>query len=584
MAMAPFLLALAGLLLLSCSAARRSSAPFEQLAQEFVYESLANSPVAATQAGYHQHAGRRLDAELDDFSPAAIERQRRWLRDMRLRLARVAAGGRLDPEQRVDYDILQDQIALALLEWDEIQGWRHNPTLYVELVGSALYVPFVLEYADKEVRYSHIIQRLQAIPRLAAQARSNLISAPELWTHVAMEENQGNLSLIDTLLRQACPSPQRPAFDAAAGPALRALQDLNQFFKDTLSRRPADWRLGPQRYAQKFRFASATDQSPPQILAAAEAEMERTRREMDRLARRLLGQPSDSGNGDPHAAIRQALDQIARRHATPQTYFQAAQSDLEEARAFVRQKDLLTLPSHDNLKVIETPEFMRGIYSVGGFSSAPPLEPHLGAFYWLTPIPADWPAERVESKLREYNFYALKLLTIHEAMPGHYVQLEYANQVQPPLRRIIRSLFGNGPYIEGWAVYATELMLDQGYLNHSPELRLTFLKQQLRVFANAILDVRLHTLGMTDEQALRLMMQDAFQEREEAEGKLQRAKLSSAQLPTYFVGWRDWHRLRARVQEIEGSNFNLKQFHERALRAGAVPLPALCRLLTGQPL
>jgi uncharacterized protein (DUF885 family) len=278
------------------------------------------------------------------------------------------------------------------------------------------------------------------------------------------------------------------------------------------------------------------------------------------------------------------LADISKRHATPETYFTDARRDLEEARAFVRQKDLLTLPARDNLQVIETPEFMRGIYAVGGFNSAPPLQPELGAFYWITPIPKDWPADRVESKLREYNYYGLKLLTIHEAIPGHYVQLEYANDVQPQPRRILRSVFGNGPYVEGWAVYATELMLDEGYLDHSPELRLTFLKQQLRMIANTILDVRLQTMGMSDQEALDLMIRDCFQEREEATAKLRRAKLSSAQLPTYFIGWRDWHRLRRHYLQVKGENTPLKDFHERALRAGAVPLPVLARLLTGKPL
>jgi uncharacterized protein (DUF885 family) len=178
----------------------------------------------------------------------------------------------------------------------------------------------------------------------------------------------------------------------------------------------------------------------------------------------------------------------------------------------------------------------------------------------------------------------LKLLTIHEAMPGHYVQLEYANDIQPQLRRHLRAVFGNGAYVEGWAVYATEMMLDEGYLNHSPQLRLTFLKQQLRVLANAILDVRLQTMGMTDQEALDLMIIQGFQEREEATAKLRRAKLSSTQLPTYFVGWRDWLRLRERYRLEQGNGAQLKTFHEMALKAGALPLPVLARLLTGKPL
>jgi uncharacterized protein (DUF885 family) len=229
--------------------------------------------------------------------------------------------------------------------------------------------------------------------------------------------------------------------------------------------------------------------------------------------------------------------------------------------------------------VIDTPEFMRGIYSVGGFNAAPPLQPELGAFYWITPIPKSWSKDRIESKLREYNNYGLQQLTIHEAMPGHYVQLEYANDVQPKSRRLLRNIFGNGPYIEGWAVYAQQLMTDQGYLDNSPGMRLTLGKQLLRVLANTILDVRLQTMGMTDQEALDLMIKDTYQEKEEATAKLQRAQLSSCQLPTYFAGWKGWLQVREHYQQKQGANFSLKDFHERALKESAVPLTTLDRLL-----
>jgi len=234
--------------------------------------------------------------------------------------------------------------------------------------------------------------------------------------------------------------------------------------------------------------------------------------------------------------------------------------------------------------VIPTPVFQRGIYGVGGFSPAPVLEPQLGAFYWITPIPPDWPKPRVDSKLREYNFYNLKLLTIHEAMPGHYVQLEFANAIEPKTRRVLRSIDGNNPYVEGWAQYITQVMLDEGFLDNSPELRLTLLKQELRVDANAIMDIRLQTNRMTDDEAMALMEKDTFQEHEEAVAKMQRAKLSSTQLPTYFVGWRDWLRVRESVRQSKGGAFSLHDFHDAALKEGAVPLPVLGRLLTGKTL
>jgi uncharacterized protein (DUF885 family) len=256
-----------------------------------------------------------------------------------------------------------------------------------------------------------------------------------------------------------------------------------------------------------------------------------------------------------------------------------ARKTLDEARAFVQQKNLLTLPGRSNLQVIPTPEFMRGIYAVGGFNPAPPLEPQLGAFYWVTPIPADWAADRVESKLREYNFYKLKLLTIHEAMPGHYVQFEYANSVEPKTRRLLRSIFGNGPYIEGWAQYITQQMLDAGFLDHSPELALTFAKEELRVLGNIILDVRLQMLNMTDAEAMELMTKQTFQEKEEATAKLQRAKLSSAQLPMYYVGWRAWTQLAGQQRQQKGASFNPQAFHDAALKEGAVPVGMLQGLI-----
>jgi uncharacterized protein (DUF885 family) len=335
----------------------------------------------------------------------------------------------------------------------------------------------------------------------------------------------------------------------------------------------------------------ATDLSVDQVLARAETDLEAVRARMFELALPLHtrwfpdrgGHASLPANERQQKVVAETLARIADRHTTREDYMPDARRALDEARAFVKTKDLLTLPPRDNLQVIDTPEFMRGIYAVGGFASAPALEPQLGAFYWVTPIPATWPAERVESKLREYNFYKLKLLTIHEAMPGHYVQQEVANNIQPEYRRVLRAVFGNGPYVEGWGQYSTQVMLDAGFLDNAPELRLTFQKEELRVLANAILDIRLHTRGMSDEDAMTLMERTTFQEREEAAAKLQRAKLSSCQLPTYNVGWRDWLRVREAWQAANPGR-PLKAFHDAALAEGAVPLPTLARLLTGKDL
>ena len=570
--------------LMGCST-RKTPGDFPALVEEFVYGSLALAPSSATSAGYRRHQGASLDEQLDDWSEAGVERARRFYRDINVRLDRIDVAT-LSPEDQADHAVMKDAVSLALLELDTIQEWRHKPTFYVELLGNALFTPFVLEYAPKPQRYRAITARLEKLPALLEQAKKNLADSPEIWITVAQEENDGNIGLIDGALREGAPADMRPRYDQAAASAVAALRAFNEFLKNDLAKRPADWRLGMDSYVRKFHHALGTDTKPAELLAQAEGELKSVRKQMWDLALPLHHKlyPSHKDPVDLNLIVGETLAKIGERHSTPANYFTDARRDLAETREFLKRKTLLALPPRDNLQVIETPEFMRGIYSVGGFNPAPALEPQLGAFYWLTPIPQNWPKERVESKLREYNFYALKLLTIHEAMPGHYVQLEYANQVQPAGRRLLRSVFGNGPYVEGLAVYVTETMLDEGYLDGSVELRLTFLKQQLRMIANTILDIRLQTMNMTDQEALDLMTRQCFQEKEEAEGKLRRAKLSSTQLPTYYAGWRDWRRLRAHYQRQKGAAFSLAEFHERMLKPGSLPVGVLARLTTGSPL
>jgi uncharacterized protein (DUF885 family) len=552
------------LLLGSCSSRPNPAMDFEKLTQDFIYGSLALSPVSATATGYHVHNGVPLDELLDDYSAGGLDQQRAFYQDFQMRIAALDAT-KLDKEQRVDLDIIKNNIDLGLLELDTIQSYKHNPTIYVELAGNALFTPYMLNYAPIEKRFDQIIKRLERLPALFDQAKASLLDAPEVWNRVAREENDGNIGLIDKTLRDAAPESRKAAYGQAADKALGAVRDFNAFLKDKLSAHTSDWRLGKEKYARKFALVLASGRTPEDLLTAAESDLKTVRAQMAKLA--------------APKTVDQALADVAKQHATPDTFLDQAKETLAQATAFVKEKDLLTVPARANLQVIETPEFMRGIYGVGGFNPAPPLEPQLGAYYWITPIPKTWPPARVESKLREYNKYGLQELTIHEAMPGHYVQFEYANDVQPVSRRLLRTIFSNTPYVEGWAFYTQQMMSEAGYLDGDKALWLTFYKQVLRALANTILDVRLQTMGMTDQQALDLMMKDTYQEKEEATAKLQRAQLSSCQLPTYFAGWKGWLDVRERYKQRKGSAYSLKEFHERALKESGVPLPALETLL-----
>lgn len=580
----------AALVLLLVIAAGCRSNPSEKLSkltEEFVYTTLAFSPATATSVGLHQYQKQNLDDLLDDYSPPSLDRQQHFYEDFQNRLRQLPQE-KLTPADRADYTILDDQASLALLDLKEIHSALHNPTMYVETLGNALFSPLILEYAPKPQRTQSIMARLQKVPLYLDQAATNLTSAPSIWTQVAINENQGNIDLVDKTIRVQVPDNLKNDYARVARPALDAMNKFQAYLKNSLSARTdADWRLGQDRYTRKFRYQMQVGVEADTTLDQAERELKTVRARMLELALPLHAQmfPGHKEHSDLSADAREntvvgeVLGKIADRHSTRESYMDDAKRDLDEARAYVQQQHLVTLPANSNLQVIPTPVFMRGIYSVGGFNPAPPLEPQLGAFYWVTPIPADWPADRVESKLREYNFYKLKLLTIHEAMPGHYVQMQIANDVQPPPRRLLRSIYGNGPYIEGWAQYAEQMMLDSGFLDHSPEMALTFAKEELRVIANAILDVRLQMLGMTDQEALDLMEKQTFQEKEEAQGKLQRAKLSSAQLPTYFAGWRGWLSVREDYKKAKGSAYNLTTFNDTALKQGAVPLPSLGKLM-----
>jgi uncharacterized protein (DUF885 family) len=584
MAKLPALLCLA---LFAVGCGKNPAQKLTALSEEFVYGSLAFSPSSATAAGLHQYQKQNLDEMLDDFSAESLSRQRTFYEKFGNRLADLKTG-ELTAEDHADLTILQDQIALNLLDFNEIHSHLHSPQLYVETLGNALFAPYVLEYAPKPERIRQIIARLQKVPLYLDQASTNLVSAPEVWTQVAIEENQGNINLVDKEIRDGVPTDQSEQYARAARPALDAMTRFDKFLRNSLTgRNNYNWRLGGNLYAQKFRYALESGVEADNTLQHAERDLVAVRGRMLELAlplhREAFPGHKDhselSGTERENAVIGEVLGKIADRHATRESYLDDARKDLDEARSFVQEKHLLTLPSRANLQVIPTPEFMRGSYPVGGFNAAPALEPQLGAFYWVTPIPTAWPKERVDSKLREYNFHKLKLLTIHEAMPGHYVQMEIANDVQPKARRLLRSIYGNGAYIEGWGQYSTQMMLDEGFLNRSPELALTFAKEELRVLGNAIIDVRLQMLNMTDQEALDLMEKQTFQEVEEATAKLQRAKLTSAQLPMYYVGWRAWIKARDEYKQAKGSAFRLSDFNDRALREGAVPIPVLSSLL-----
>jgi uncharacterized protein (DUF885 family) len=579
------------------SAQAQAAHKFAELSDRFMKDSLALSPSSASQAGYHKHIDPKtgktieLDALLDDMSLESIAAQRAFYAQWRERFRNETPVSALDSQDAADWQLIDDQIGLNLLEFDKIQNYRHNPTVPVELIGNALFLPLTQDYAPHDVRVGHVLARVSAIPLLLRQVKQYLNDADPIFISTAIQENDGNIDLIENTIAAEIPasSPLKAEYDKVAPPAIAALKDFSQWLQNDLAKRPtqATWRLGKELYDQKFRLVMETDVTPEQVLADAEEGLRSVRAEMLELALPMHKQmyPDHSDHSDlgvhdrQNLIITEVLRKISDEHPRPGDLQKTIEADLEGIKQFIREKKIVSLGTRDNLKVIPTPMFERGIYSVAGFHSAPPLEPQAEAEYWVTPIDPKMPEDRVESKLREYNNYTLYWLSIHEALPGHYVQFEHLNNIQPERRRLLRSLYANGAYVEGWAEYIAQVMMDEGFLNNDPRFRLVMRKIRLRLLANAILDVKMQTMSMTDSQAMDLMTKDAFQTQAEAEGKLVRAKLSSTQLPTYFVGLREWLAFRKKYQAAAGKNFDMLKFHNLVLDQGPLPVPVVEKLV-----
>ena len=566
---------------------------FAALAEEFVFTSLSFSPVAASGNGLHERVdpktGQKVvfDELLDDYSPEAIAVQRAFYADVRKRLAAIPKRD-LDPQTRADYDLVDNMAAFALYAIDDEQLHKRKPQVYPESLGNALFAPMSLEYADRNARAAHFVARLERVPAFVDRATANLVESNEIYRKVALEANEGVVSLVAELgpdFVKGTPSEER--FERAKGPALTALERFATFVRDELPKRGTfDWRMGERRFAEKWKYYLQVSFSPDEMLSYAERELAATRAEMLRLAEPLHKQwfpdrKVDRADREAYlnTVVKDVLGRIQQEHIRRDQLVEQTQKDVQGLIEFVRQKRLLSITDYPNLRVIPTPEFMRASYGIAGAVFAPALEPNLATFYWVTPIPDEWSEEMAEGRLREYNKYKLLTLHVHEGVPGHVVQGIYANRIKPEWRRVLRGVYGNTPYIEGWAVYAELMMEEQGLDGGDPvKMRLVSLKAMLRVLTNAIIDIRLHTRDMPGDDAVKMMLEQGFQERPEAVGKLQRAQLDYVQLNTYYAGLREWLALRKEAERKQGRRFDLTRYHDTVLLYGPIPVPKVREL------
>ena len=558
---------------------------FAALSRRYLDQALALSPISATQIGDH-----RFDAEIDDLGVEGRQRANDFNRAMLAELDGIDLAS-LSREHQVDARILRNHLEYALWQADVFQSWAWDPQLYSSLAGGAIYGLMAREFAPLPERMRSAVARMEKLPTLFAQARENLDPArvPKTHAETVARQNKGVLTLIDTFITPNAEQLQgedRARLDAAVASLRKAVDEHQQWLDGTLvPNAKGEFRIGAERYDQQLKFALNSSLSRQDIRQRAEAELSRIRDEMYAVARTVLADqagapdtPQTPDENQKQAAIEAAMELAYAERPQRDGVVDFARHTLDVATDFVREKNLVTVPD-DPVKIILMPEFQRG-FAVAYCDSPGPLDKGLDTYYAISPIPDEWNDAQVDSFLREYNNYMIHVLTIHEAMPGHY--LEGAHSVNHP--STLRAVFRSGPFAEGWAVYTERTLADAGYLDNDPLFRLMQLKFYARAVANAILDQGIHVDNWTKEQAMDLMVRQTFQQQSEADGKWIRAQLSSTQLATYFVGAQEHFDARKAAEAKLGDAFDVKAYHDGILAQGAPPVRFARQLLLDEPI
>lgn len=564
-------------------AATASDEAFENLANEYISDLGNLSPVKATLIGEHSS-----DGLLDEVDDAGRAETRELLSEY------VKALSRIDREQlsranQVDAELLLHEIESSLWSLNVLQEWAWNPLYYVNLSGSAVYGLVARDFAPIEQRLTSAASRLEQIPRFLEQARASIEPArvPKIHAETAVQQNQGLVSIIESMIipvMDSISTEQQQQLNAAIEVAKNAVADHQTWLEEELLPRAAgDFRVGAELYDTKLAFALNSPLNRKEITARAEQEYEAVRNQMYDVAKQVYVAkhpfttfPDNPNEAYKQAIIRAALEEAYKKLPPPGGIVGVAKEYLQQATDFVIEHNIVTIPE-EPVEIIIMPEFQRGV-TVAYLDPPGPLDKDQSAFYAVAPLPTDWTEEQVESFLREYNMLSIQDLTIHEGVPGHYLQLALSNRHPSTLRSVLWS----GPFVEGWGVYAEQMMIAEGYLGHDPLMKLINLKWYLRAVTNAIIDSAIHVDGMTRESAMNLMVEGGFQEEREAAGKWVRAQLTSAQLSTYFVGYQEHLGLRATMEKLWGDEFTLRRYHDQVLSYGSPPVKYVRALILNE--
>ena len=550
---------------------------FSQLSQEFLDNFWKTHPMFASQLGLSEYDSI-LEVPDEQNRAKKIEFAKNYLVKFN-----AIEEDELSFSQRTDLKLIVNELEGTLWSYEEFKPYEWNPSAYN--LGSA--VSSVLEKQNRplEERLSDISEKLLKAPQYYQAAKNNIKKPTKEHTNLAIKQTRGLVAYLNgdvkkqidkSKLSRREKSTVKQRVSAAAAAANR----YATFLKGILANPKkvegfGSFRIGSEHYAKKFNYDLQIESSPEELYKKALETKEDIRSKMFETAIALY--PKYYGEKLPpkerQKVIGNIIDKVAKQHTKPDEFVDTVRKQIPELTEFINQKKILTLDPSKPLKVRETPLYQRG-FAGASVDSPGPFDKGRDTYYNVTPLDG-MSKKQKESYLREYNDYTLQILNIHEAIPGHYVQLVYSNQ-SPSL---VKSIFGNGPMVEGWAVYTERMMLEEGYGENSQELWLMYYKWFLRVVTNTIIDYEIHNKKLTKKDAMKLMVEDAFQEKAEAEGKWNRATVSQVQLASYFAGFSEIYQLRETIKKEDGEDFNLKQFHETFLSFGSAPIKEIKKLM-----
>lgn len=541
---------------------------FQKLAKDYIEGLLQVSPEYATSLGDH-----RFDDKLSDYSDEANAKELARAKDFRQQLEAFNDLTKLTGPNRVDVRLLKDNIDNEIFGIEELKEREWNPLLYNDSLANSLYLLVAREFAPAEKRAASIKARLEKIPGVIAQAKANLKNPPQVYTETAIDQTQGAISLIQEGLNETLDKAPKAKADVKPlqDKAIAALTEYKTWLQnDLLPRSTADFRIGADKFRKKLRFALASDMSMEDLMKAARTDLEQTQKAIYETAlplyKKQFPNADEATLSDRKKVTAAVLDKLAEQRPNDDTIVGYSKSVLKEATEFVKAKNLVRVPTTP-VDIIVMPEFKRG-QAIAYCDSPGPMEKNGKTFFAVAPTPNDWKPERKESFFREYNNFMVRNLTVHEAMPGHYLQLAHSNEFKAPT--LVRAIFQSGTFIEGWAVYSEQFMAEAGY--GGPEVKMQQLKMRLRVICNAIIDQSIHAANMTEQEALDVMMKEGFQQEGEAVAKWKRARLSSTQLSTYFVGVTEHLALREQAKARDGAKFDLRKYNDTVISFGSPPV------------